>query len=101
MGYAISDRDGRQWVRLINVQGKRARVCKPFETTWTCDPCARTRERYHVRHTAGYVYHAWWEVITNADNARERAAKLRHANQVITAAQTLAAAEKEYRDLVS
>lgn len=100
MAYRVFDRDGGQTVRLINLQGTRARVCQPFDGEWICDPCARPRERYQVRHPAGWRFHAWYEVLTNADTARDRFAKWRHANQVIAAAQVAAEAERQLRRLM-
>lgn len=99
MAYTVRT-SGRAFVRLINLQGRTARVMKPFDTEWICDPCARPRERYRVKHPAGWVQHAWYEVITNADDARTRYEKYRFASQVIAAAQVRAQAEAEYRKLV-
>ena len=100
MAYRVFDRDGGQTVRLINLQGKRARVCKPFDGAWICDPCSNPRTRYEVEHTAGWRYHAWYEVLTNEDDARTRFAKWQYANKVIAAAQELAEAERRYRLLL-
>lgn len=102
MAYTITDRDGRSWVRLINLQaGPRPRVMKPFNTAWTCDPCAPSRERYSIDTPAGRREYAWYEIITNADDAQTRAAKYRHAAAVIRAAQELATAEHAYRRLIA
>ncbi len=95
--YRVYLEDGSQWVRLINLGGDRARVMKPFDTDWSCDPCSPPAKRYTVRHPAGDLCHAWYEVITNDDSARDRWAKWQQAQRVIDARRVLRLAEQAYR----
>jgi hypothetical protein len=87
-------------VRLIVRDGDKARVGQAYETPLLeCDPCAWGSRRFVVEHPAGKVTHAWYEVITPLDNARDRFIKWSHANRVMEAQRKLDEAQKHYRDL--